>query len=266
MLAYDWIEMLLNPTRSMLGFIIGLLSTAFLQSACSSVPETQRTDQRDPYEGANRGAFAFNMELDTHVLEPAANAYKRTIPKTGQHAIANHLNWTGLPATTLNSTLQGRYENAGVAFLHFAVNGLTLGLAELTEDPKAVNSQDFGQTLAHLNVPEGNFLMVPFLGPNTSRSLTGKVADTMTNPMSFLKAGEAAQTMQSLRPTVAAVSSRAKMSKALDDIKYNSLDPYARTRSLYYQSRAGRINAVVGKPNNNQTNDDQFESFFEDPS
>ena len=108
--------------------------------------------------------------------------------------------------------------------------------------------------------------MVPFLGPNTSRSLAGKVADTMTNPMSFLKAGDAAQTMQSLRPTVAAVSYRSKISEALDEIKYNSLDPYARTRSLYYQSRAGRINAVIGKPNNNQTNDDQFESFFEDPS
>ena len=188
------------------------------------------------------------------------------MPKTGQRAIENHLTWTGLPATSLNSAFQGRYENASLAFLHFAVNGLTLGLADLTEDPKAVNSQDFGQTLAHLKVPEGNFLMVPFLGPNTSRSLTGKVVDTMTNPMSFLKAGDAAQRMQSLRPTVAAVSSRSKMSEALDDIKYNSLDPYARTRSLYYQSRAGRINAIIGKPNNNQTNDDQFESFFEDPS
>ncbi len=258
--------MLSNPKHRKLGFLIGLLLTAFLQSACSSVPGTQLTDQRDPYEGVNRGAFAFNMGLDTHVLEPTASAYKNTMPKTGQRAIENHLSWAGLPATTFNSALQGRYENASVAFLHFAVNGLTLGLAELTEDPKAVNSQDFGQTLAHLNVPEGNFLMVPFLGPNTSRSLTGKVVDTMTNPMSFLKAGDAAQTMQSLRPAVGAVSFRSKMSGALNDIKYNSLDPYARTRSLYYQSRAGRINAVVGKPNNNQTNDDQFESFFEDPS
>ena len=171
-----------------------------------------------------------------------------------------------MPATSLNSTLQGRYENAGVAFLHFAVNGLTLGLAELTEDPKTVISQDFGQTLAHLNVPEGNFLMVPFLGPNTSRSLTGRVADTITNPMSFLKAGDAAQTIQSTRPAVAAVSSRSQMSEAFNDIKYNSLDPYARTRSLYYQSRAGRINAVVGEPTINQINDDQFETFFEDPS
>jgi phospholipid-binding lipoprotein MlaA len=228
------------------------------------VPETKRTDQRDPYEGSNRKVFAFNMGLDTHVLEPAASSYKNTMPKAGRHAIDNHLNWAGLPATTFNSTLQGRYENAGLAVLHFAVNGLTLGLVDLTEEPKAVNSQDFGQTLAHLSIPEGNFLMVPFLGPNTSRSLTGRFADTMTNPMSFLKAGGSVQTMQSLRPPVAAVSFRANMYEALNDVKHNSLDPYARTRSLYYQSRAGRINAIVGKPNENQTNNDQFESFFED--
>ena len=266
MLVDEWKEMLSKPTSLKLGLIIGLLSTAFLQSACSYLPETQRTDRRDPYEDSNRKAFEFNMGLDTHVLEPVARAYKNTMPETGQRAVENHLDWAGLPATTFNSTLQGRYENATLAFLHFAVNGLTFGLSDLTEDPKSVNSQDFGQTLAHLNVPEGNFLMVPFLGPNTSRSLTGKVADIITNPMSFLRAGEAVQTVQTVRPTVAAVSFRSKMSDALNDIKYNSLDPYARTRSLYYQSRAGRINAVVGELNDHQTNNDQFESFFEDPS
>ena len=253
-----------KPKRLQLGFVLAPLSATILLAACSSAPEIERTDQRDPYEVTNRKVFAFNMGLDTHLLEPAANGYRTTIPEAGRRAVDNHLNWTGLPATTFNSTLQGRYENAGIAVLHFAVNGLTLGLADLTEDPKAVNSQDFGQTLAHLEVPEGNFLMVPFLGPNTSRSLTGRVVDTVTNPMSFLKAGGTIQTIESFRPPVAAVAFRANMYEALDDVKHNSLDPYARTRSLYYQSRAGRINAIVGKPNENQTNDDQFELFFED--
>ena len=78
--------------------------------------------------------------------------------------------------------------------MHFIVNSLTLGLVDLTEDPKAVKSQDFGQTLASFDVPEGNYLMVPVLGPNTSRSLTGRIVDSVTNPMSFLKAGDAVQT------------------------------------------------------------------------
>ena len=77
--------------------------------------------------------------------------------------------------------------------------------------------------------------MVPVLGPNTGRSLAGRVVDSVTNPMSFLKAGDAIQTMQTMRPPVALVSMRANLFEAFNDVKYNSLDPYARTRSLYYQ-------------------------------
>jgi phospholipid-binding lipoprotein MlaA len=187
------------------------------------------------------------------------------MPPVGRRAIDSHIDWTGLPATTFNSTLQGRFENAGLSAVHFIVNSLTLGLVDLTEDPKAVKSQDFGQTLASFDVPEGNYLMAPVLGPNTSRSLTGRVVDSLTNPMAFLKAGDAIQTLQTLRPPVAAVSTRANLFKAFNDVKYNSLDPYSRTRSLYYQRRAARINAMVGKPTNNRTADDQFESFLEDP-
>ena len=242
--------------------IVTLLIFFFLAS-CSTSPETERTDQRDPHETSNRKVFAFNMGVDTQVLEPVADSYRKTIPDSGRRAVNNHIRWAGLPATTFNSTLQGRFENAGLAVLHFAVNGLTLGLEDLTEDPKAVNSQDFGQTLAYLDVPEGNFLMVPILGPNTTRSLTGRVVDTVTNPMSFLKAGNGIQTIQSARAPMTAVSVRSDMFEVLNDVKYNSLDPYARTRALYYQSRAGRINAIIGKPTNNQKIDDQFESFLE---
>ena len=263
--THEWTAMFALSKRSLNRILVAPFAATLLLAACSSVPEAKRTDARDPYEGSNRKAFAFNMGLDTHILEPAANGYRNVMPLAWRSAIDNHIDWTGLPATTFNSTLQGRFENAGLSTVHFIVNSLTLGLVDLTEDPKAVKSQDFGQTLASFNVPEGNYLMVPVLGPNTSRSLTGRVVDSVTNPMSFLKAGDAVQTMQTLRPPVAAVSTRANLFEAFNDVKYNSLDPYARTRSLYYQGRAGRINATVGKPTDNRTADDQFESFLEDP-
>ena len=245
--------------------ILARFAAIMLLAACSSVPDAEKTDARDPYEGSNRKAFAFNMGLDTHILEPAANGYRNVMPPAGRRAIDNHIDWTGLPATTFNSTLQGRFENAGLSTVHSIVNSLTLGLVDLTEDPKAVKSQDFGQTLASFDVPDGNYLMVPVLGPNTSRSLTGRVVDSVTNPMSFLKAGDAVQTMQTLRPPVAAVSTRAHLFAVFNEVKYNSLVPFAPTSSLDYQGRAGRINATVGKPTDNRTADDQFESFLEAP-
>jgi phospholipid-binding lipoprotein MlaA len=237
--THEWTAMFALLKRSLNRISVVPFSAILLLAACSSVPEIERTDARDPYEGSNRKAYAFNMGLDTHILEPAANGYRNVMPPVGRRAIDNHIDWTGLPATTFNSTLQGRFENASLSTLHFIFNSLTLGLVDLTEDPKAVKSQDFGQTLTSFDVPEGNYLMVPVLGPNTSRSLTGRVVDSVTNPMSFLKAGDAVQKMQTLRPPVAAVSTRANLFEAFNDVKYNSLDPYARTRSLYYQGRAG---------------------------
>ena len=257
--------MFVSPQRTLRGITIAPLAAILFVAACSSVPEAERTDQRDPYEASNRKAFAFNMQLDTYALEPAASGYRKVVPEAAQRAIDSHIDWTGLPATTFNSALQGRFENAGLSAVHFAINSLTLGLIDLTEDPTAVKTQDFGQTLASFDVPEGNYLMVPFLGPNTSRSLTGRVVDTVTNPMSLLKAGDTVKTVQSLRTPVRLVALRANRFDAFNDVKYNSLDPYARTRSLYYQGRAGRINATVGKPTDNSTTDDQFESFLEDP-
>ena len=106
-----------------------------LLAACSSVPDAEKTDARDPYEGSNRKAFAFNMGLDTHILEPAANGYRNGMPQGGRRAVDNHSDWTGLPSTTFNSTMQGRFEYAVQLALHFIIHTLTFGRADLTEDP-----------------------------------------------------------------------------------------------------------------------------------
>jgi phospholipid-binding lipoprotein MlaA len=233
-------------------------------SACSALPEAERTDARDPFEVSNRHAFKFNMAIDSAAIEPLADAYRKSVPDRGKLALENHLNWASLPATAFNSSLQGRFENAGLSLLHFAINGLTFGLTDLTEDPKEVKAQDFGQTLAAYEIPQGYYMMVPFLGPNTARSLTGRVFDSVTNPIGFVKAGGVIKAVRTLQPPASAVVFRASQFETFNDVKYNALDPYARTRALYYQARAGRINARTGQPTVNKANDSMFESFLEE--
>ena len=43
---------------------------------CSSTPKTDRSNARDPYENTNRKTFAFNMGVDSYVLEPMADGYR----------------------------------------------------------------------------------------------------------------------------------------------------------------------------------------------
>ena len=243
-----------------------LIAAAVALAGCSSTPPDDRSDVRDRYEDANRKVFAFNMDVDTYVLEPVASGYRNTVPEGGRTAIDNHLNWASMPSTAINSTLQGKFENAALATLNFLVNGLTLGFADLSEDDQKVNREDFGQTLAAYDVPEGSYLMVPVLGPRTTRSLTGNVVDFVMNPLQIFGTGNTANAVRTAQAPVGAVSFRANNFEAFNDVKYNSLDPYARTRSVYYQTRLGLLEDRVAEKAGSAVSEDEFDSLFEEPN
>jgi len=244
--------------------LMSVIAMASILGACASLPEDQRSDVRDPYEETNRKVFAFNMAADSYVLEPVADGYRTVAPSSVQRAVSNHVDWVSLPSTAVNSTLQGKFENATLAVLHFAVNGLTLGFVDLTADDDQPTREDFGQTLAAANVPEGAYVEVPLLGGHTARSLSGRVVDFLLNPLSALEAGQVGQTVQTAQLPVAAVSGRAEDFEAINEVKYNSLDPYARARSVYYQKREGLLEDRLPGEVVESDNDDAFDSFFED--
>ena len=244
--------------------VVAIGGIAVILGACSSLPVEERSDINDPYEDTNRSIFAFNLAADSYVLEPVADGYRTVAPSAVQTAVSNHVAWASLPSTAVNSTLQGKFENATLAVLHFAINGLTLGLVDLTKDDDQPTAEDFGQTLAAANVPEGSYLEVPLLGGHTTRSLTGRVVDFMLNPLSALEAGDVGRTVQSAQLPVSAVSVRATDFEAINEVKYNSLDPYARARSVYYQKRKGLLEDRLPGEIIESDNDDAFDSFFED--
>lgn len=234
--------------------------TALILSACSSTNEIASTDQRDPYETTNRSVFAFNMKVDDIVLEPTARGF-RALPDGVQTAVSNHAQWTSYPSTAVNSALQGKGENAALATIHFLINGLTLGFFDLLEDEQDPVREDFGQTLAHWSTPEGPYVVLPLLGSGTARSHTGWVVDALTNPFGFM--GEpAAETIRTTQGPVGAVDFRARNYDQINDIKDNAIDPYARTRSIYYQYRQGQL--TDGDPDADSASDDAFNSFLND--
>ena len=227
-------------------------------SACTALPEEQKTADTDPYENANRKVFAFNTAVDDYVLEPVANTYRTAAPEEVQQGVQNYVSWAGLPSTAVNSGLQGKFENAALAGLTFFVNGLTLGFVDLMEGEDRPEREDFGQTLASAGMGEGPYLMVPFLGSHTARSLSGRAVDMVLNPLGAFDA-EAIETAQTATPVVSAVSFRAAYFDTINDVKYNSLDPYARTRSAYYQQRASLLRDNIPEQDDDL---DEFETFF----
>ena len=233
-----------------------------LLGACSSGRDQAALTMEDPYEETNRSVFAFNIGLDSAVLEPVASGYRKVVPSGGQRAIANHLDWVTLPNTAINSTFQGKFENAGLAVLRFAVNGLTLGLVDLMDEDERPTREDFGQTLAAANIAEGPYVVMPVLGGSTSRELAGRVVDFAINPLSILNTGEAGESLRSAQLPIGAVSVRAENFELINQVKYESLDPYARVRAVYYQQREGLL-ADQNPDDASNAADDVFETIFE---
>jgi phospholipid-binding lipoprotein MlaA len=100
--------------------------------------------------------------------------------------------------------------------------------------------------------------VAPLLGGQTGRALAGWGVDFILNPYGQLTEDVPAAVSNASIP-ISATSIRATYFDAINDVKYNSLDPYVRARSAYYQQRDGllRNNLPI-----DETSSD-FDSFFE---
>lgn len=242
-----------------LSFLISILGLALLLTGCAGSPDNLASDDRDPFERTNRKIFTFNTKVDDVVLEPAAKGYRK-MPSAVKKGLTNHVTWSSYPSTAVNSALQGKLENAALASIHFLMNGLTLGFVDLTDDDDP-EREDFGQTLAHWNTPEGPYVVMPLLGPGSARSHTGFIVDGLTNPLSYL--GEpTVEIIQDVGIPAAALTFRGNNFEQINEIKYNSVDPYVKTRSIYFQYREGQIND--GDVSVETESDAQFDQFLND--
>ena len=163
------------------------------------------------------------------------------------------------PSTIINSAVQTDMENTILASAKFLLNGLTLGFYDLDKGETVIKKRDFGSTLAWLNVSEGPFLMVPFIGPKTTRDFTGTIIDKQnmttlsTNSLDDLNLAEI---------PINIIDKRGKMSKTVDNI-YLSADPYIKIRSFYLQNRRNEIYSEKYIENKNNNLDAEFEKLLD---
>ena len=77
-------------------------------------------------------------------------------------------------------------------------------------------------------MPQGSYLVLPFLGPSTARGIPGAVFDTAANPATYV--GMPVQ-------LVSMLNARASAEGALKFIDEAALDPYVFTRESFLQWR-----------------------------
>lgn len=207
-----------------------------VMAGCSVQPGD--ADQ-DPFEPFNRKMHDFNNSVDGSFLRSAGEGYVNVVSQPVHENITNFSDTVSLPRTVVNQVLQGRPGDATRNFLRFGINA-TLGIAGLADVASDMgiqrDSSDFGETLATWGVPEGAYLVLPYLGPSTQRDSAGMFVDLFTNPIFYVAKAPGFVLIISAK-VAETVGDRGRFSGAVDSILYESADPYTQVRLIYLQNR-----------------------------
>jgi len=230
-----------------------LIGAAISLGGCATTGVTEQqnsANKADPYENLNRKVFVFNDTVDDYVAAPISDAYKWITPQFMQTGVFNFFSNLKNINVVINDVLQAKFAQSAYDTGRFALN-TTLGLGGFVDVAKSVgleqNDEDFEQTLAVWGVPQGSYLVIPFLGPSTVRGIPGAAFDTAANPTSYV--GWPVQLIYML-------NSRANAEGALKFIDEAALDPYVFTRESFLQWRNNL--ATDGKSESSLELDDEL--------
>ena len=159
-----------------MGRLAAFLLAAFL-AGCATTGER---NPKDPWEGFNRGSFAFNEKLDAAVLKPVATGYVKVVPAFAREGVNNFFDNLEDVGTGLNNFLQGKPRQGASDLGRFLVNTVVgvFGLWDIAT-PLGLEKhyEDFGQTLGVWGVRSGPYLVIPLLGPSSARDAPAKIVD-----------------------------------------------------------------------------------------
>lgn len=230
-----------KPASSVGRGVLPILLLATLGiSGCASTGSqmAEEAHPEDPWEGFNRRIFAFNDVLDRYALKPVATGYRTVTPDPVQTGVGNFFANLGEVRTAINSLLQGKPSNAGLATSRFLINS-TVGVGGLLDYATLMevtaDDEDFGQTLAAWGWADSRYLVLPLLGPSTLRDTTGLPADMAAYPPTYIDDDATRVGLTALN----IVDTRAGL---LDQEELISGDRYRFIRDAFLQSRQFAIN------------------------
>lgn len=213
------------------GFIFSTIMLGLLFNPAMAQDEEKDVD---PWQGYNRAMFTFNDTIDRWFLKPVAKGYRAVTPNFLERGISNVFSNVGEVPSTLNGVLQGNMKGAAHDTGRFLVNS-TLGIAGLFDVAKhmklpADDHEDFGQTLAVWGVGQGNYLVLPLLGPSTLRDGFATPIDWYTDPLTYIEHDQTSLTVRA----ISLLDTRASLLPLEENI---TGDKYTFIRDVYLDRR-----------------------------
>lgn len=229
-----------STRRSRIAYCITVAALAAALAACAAAPP--RTD--DPLQNFNRKMFAFNQFADKVAIRPVAKAYTKVTGPKGREHISDFFTNIRAPVTIVNEVLQGRPGPALDSTARFLINS-TAGVLGFFDPATRLDvpqhPTDFGVTLAHWGVPEGPYLVLPFIGPTTLRDVWRLPVDSYFDPLGWYARDHDLEWHAQYLPSIAYLVTLRASALPLDSVLDSSYDPYAFMRDAYRQHRLYEI-------------------------
>jgi len=257
-------EAVLATTQRVL--LIGLMFLGMTQiSACAGngeVAEESARAEYDPLEPLNRKVHGFNLVVDKYALRPVARGYKKVVPSPVRRGVTNFFSNLTTPGSALNNFLQGKPKRGFSELGRFLFNS-TLGLAGFIDIAGAGgmerHDENFAQTLAVWGVPDGPYVVVPFLGPYMTSDTVAMPVNYYTDLWTYYDNSSVRSKVWGLR----LVDLRHRLLSA-DSILEDSADPYVAVREAYMQNRTFRIYDGDPPGDEDEYEGELFDEFFEE--
>lgn len=224
----------------------------------------------DPSEEANRAMHELNVTVDRAVIRPVALSYGQVVPEPVRAGLGNASDNLDQPLFVVNNILQLRLDDALQNTFRFLVNS-TFGLGGLLDPATDMGilaaDTDFGETMHVWGMSEGAYVVLPVLGPSTSRDTVGLLVDVAMNPTRLAFDTPESDYVTGLS-VADGVNTRYILGDEIDRLYYDSADGYRQARILYLQNRRFELRDDGGDAYFDPyegVSDDPYSDPYEDP-
>jgi phospholipid-binding lipoprotein MlaA len=230
------------PTPSRIRPLLALtIAISFVLGGCTIAPP--RTD--DPLEPFNRKVYRFNDALDKAVIRPVAVGYRKVTTPNVRRLISNFFANIKLPITIANDILQGDPRSALHNSGRLVIN-TTVGFAGFFDPASEMrlppDETDFGVTLAKWGVPDGPYLVLPFVGSTTVRDVWRLPVDSyLFDPLSWYARNRDFRYQAQYFPNYFYLVTLRSRGIEAENLLEGVYDPYVFYRDAYRQRRIYEI-------------------------
>lgn len=215
-----------------------LLCTCSMMGGCSTTRYYDvGSHESSELERMNRAVFAFNQDFDRQVVEPVAQQYVSHVPNGLRKGIGGFVYNLNEPIYAVNFLLQGQVDRSIATTGRFVLNS-SLGLFGFVDYAAmigiAARRTSFDLTLADWGIPAGEYIVLPILGPSSPRKVFADIGEGVLDPLNVIPALNSGVTVAA-RAIATGGLRRVEVANDLQALREDSLDLYARMKSLYLQ-------------------------------